>query len=528
LLGRFWKEIDLKMKQHLCWMGMSILLVLSACGQPFAASATEVPAEPAESAFTETAPSPTPVPEPQAGTPLRWYDGGFLVYVPSGIFPMGADGQDNPEHQVYLSGFWIYRTKVTNGMYSRCVDAGKCTPPGPDALLPDYTDPVVKDLPVVGVTWEQSNQYCRWISGHLPTEAEWEKAARGPDGNPYPWGVGQPSCSLANLAGCVGRSSNVLDYPAGVSPYLAFDFSGNVFEWVADWYAAGYYAESPTENPAGPSSGNVRAVRGSSFASQAEQMRPSLRYSYDPQKFRADLGFRCVVENAQEYAPPCVVSPYYGEPVVGAASSGLPACEPPPLNVQVEPFCQKKLPYVVVTLNGAVNLDLAGADCSPSGDAYVCTGADEQTYRMSACTTCEPPAPSVPDVPPSCPDGYTLVATGCACVYSGGGPSSAGNTCPTTLSMLYVPEQACCQAQFATQASPANPVCGPGYVPAGCTCVSGTPAGVGSVQTCGEFTVSLLDCDKQSGSCNGCSCYTTPNACYAAGCVWYRPANVCR
>jgi hypothetical protein len=471
-------------------------------------------------------------PEPDAGTMLRWYDGSTLVYVPSGEFLMGHGGQDNPEHKVFLDGFWIYRTKVTNDMYARCVAAGKCAPPGPDATLPDYSDPLLKDRPVVGVIWDSAEAYCRWVDGRLPTEAEWEKTARGPDGKLYPWGEAQPACDLANHANCVGHLTNVLDYPAGMSEYQAFDFAGNSFEWASDWYKATYYSESPAENPTGPEIGDVRSVRGSAYSSPADQVRPSTRYFLEPQTFRPDLGFRCVVENPQDYAPPCEVSPFVGEPATGTSGSGSPggtsSCEPPPLNVSVAAYCQKKTPYANVNLNGAVNLDMGGAACSPSGDLYVCTGADNQTFNMSACTTCEPPAAAPGTGSPSCPPGFTYDAAECICTYTSGGTTSGGTICPTGLSMLYIPEQECCQIPLPGASSAVEPACDPGYVPSGCTCVSGTPGSGGEIQVCDKFTVSLPNCHKESGSCSGCSCYTNEKDCRAHQCSWDTGLNVCR
>ena len=103
------------------------------------------------------------------------------------------------------------------------------------------------DFPVVGVRWDQAENYCHSIGGFLPTEAQWEKTARGPDGNLYPWGNTEPNCELLNFNECLGDTSPVIDYPAGASPYEVLDMAGNVFEWVADWYKLDYYVEAPLE-----------------------------------------------------------------------------------------------------------------------------------------------------------------------------------------------------------------------------------------------------------------------------------------
>ncbi len=520
------------MKQKVFAAVVTAAFLLSACTLPFFVQPSPEAGPPAEATPTALATSgdlatlpAVPVdllgPEPAAGTKLRWYDGSMLIYVPSGKFIMGHGEPDNPIHEVTLDGFWIYRTKVTNDMYARCVAAGKCSPPGPDAGLPDYTDPSLKDRPVVGVRWEQAEDYCNWMEGRLPTEAEWEKTARGPNGKIYPWGDAAPDCNLANFSGCVGHLSDVLDYPAGMSEYEAFDMTGNAFEWVQDWYDPMYYIQSPpTANPTGPQIGNVRSVRGSAYLSPADRLQPSIRYFYEPEKFRPDLGFRCVIEDALKYAPPCVVTPFVGE-----SGSGTPAdfgCEPPPLNVTVATYCQNKKPYANINLNGASDLDTGGASCSPSGDLMVCTGSDNQTFHMSACTTCDVDGGPPSSVPPSCPAGYTYDDAACQCRYTGGS-TSVGTICPTGLTALYVPEQQCCQLP----PDGSKPFCDPGYILDGCKCVI-----VPLMQpfSCDEFTVSLPDCSKER-SCRGCGCYTTLRECVAhanQGCWWDTGTSQCR
>ncbi len=164
---------------------------------------------------------------------------------------MGHGGDDNPEHEVTVSDFWMYRAKVTNSQFAYCVAMGKCAPPNTDKNK-GYGDYAKANHPVTGVNYEQAAAYCSFVHGRLPTEAEWEKAARGPDGNIYPWGDAVPTCDLANFGPCEYKTSSVVDHPAGQSYYEALDMAGNVYEWTADWYDAKYYSNSPTEDPLGP------------------------------------------------------------------------------------------------------------------------------------------------------------------------------------------------------------------------------------------------------------------------------------
>jgi formylglycine-generating enzyme required for sulfatase activity len=222
---------------------------------------------------------------------LRTEDGAAMVLVPAGAFLMGSDDADDekPRHQVVLDGFYIEVYEVTNALYKQFVQAT-----GRVAAASSKDQRVNPDAqPVVGVSWHDADAYCRWAGKRLPTEAEWEKAARGTDGRKYPWGD-QWDASRANSAeGGLGKTSPVGSYPAGVGPYGAHDMAGNVREWVADWYEAEYYKRSPERNPKGPDSGLMRVLRGGSWYYGPVYLRAAGRYDLTPD-FRNDgIGFRC-------------------------------------------------------------------------------------------------------------------------------------------------------------------------------------------------------------------------------------------
>ena len=183
---------------------------------------------------------------------------GEMIQVPAGIFQMGCNaiedqiihcfGYGSPLHQVQLGDYQIDKTEVTNSEYAACVSAGRCAPPHATSSatrVSYYDNPEFAHYPVINVDWDQANAYCAWAGKRLPTEAEWEKAARGPsDTRSYPWGEQPPDCTLTNFGGgkgCVGDTAAVGSYPFGASPYGAFDMAGNVAEWVADWWQDEYY-----------------------------------------------------------------------------------------------------------------------------------------------------------------------------------------------------------------------------------------------------------------------------------------------
>ena len=228
------------------------------------------------------------------GSTQIWHqDGMKMVYVPAGEFQMGSN-QGNPDekpvHAVYLDAFWIDQTEITNGMYLKCVSAGQCSAPENNnfAGIPGY--PYDKsqyaDYAVVGVGSNQADSYCQWAGRRLPTEAEWEKAARGTDGRTYPWGNQPPEPNLAWYDPGPGTDASLHQFPVkvggfpkGASPYGVLDMAGNASEWVADRYDSNYYANSPYRNPTGPGSntGTDRVIRGGDFGRSSKYLRSALR-----------------------------------------------------------------------------------------------------------------------------------------------------------------------------------------------------------------------------------------------------------
>jgi len=234
------------------------------------------------------------------------------ITIPAGDFVMGCatgdsqcDSDESPKHTVYLSEYKIQKYEVTNAQYKACVDAGACTAPSDFSSYTRssyYGNATYDNYPVIYVDWHQASAYCAWIGGRLPTEAEWEKAARGPSPREviYPWGNDTPTCSLVNgyVSGdCVGDTSEVGSYPAGASYYGVMDLAGNVWEWVNDWYDDAYYATSPSTDPQGPVSSpyGFRVLRGGSwnYLIYSSYLRASFRNNNFPSHSNYYIGFRC-------------------------------------------------------------------------------------------------------------------------------------------------------------------------------------------------------------------------------------------
>ncbi len=241
-----------------------------------------------------------------------------MVLVPAGPFLMGRDdraGNERPAHTVTLEAYYIDQFEVTNASFAEFLNemgnqiegvAGAAhwvEADDPDLRVHQVNgiwqvDPGRENYPMNEVTWFGARAYCQWRGGRLPSEAEWEKAARGVDGRSYPWGEAEPTCEMANFAGCFYDSVPVDSYPQSVSPYGAYNMAGNVHEWTADWYAEDYYANSPAENPGGPASGDYKVFRGASWFNAAGQLRATYRYPKLPVLTYMANGLRCASDIA--------------------------------------------------------------------------------------------------------------------------------------------------------------------------------------------------------------------------------------
>ena len=249
--------------------------------------------------------APTPPPTFSIGSvEVSEKDGMKLLFVPAGEFTMGSEnGDDNekPVHVVSLDAFWIDQTEITNGMYALCVNDGKCVVPGSKESItrPTYYGEAQYDnYPVIFVDWNRAKTYCEWAGRRLPTEAQWEKAARGTEMFIYPWGDAMPDKNLLNYNDFVGDTTEVGIYPNGASLYGALDMAGNVWEWVNDWFAPGYYRNSPELNPLGPSTGRTHVLRGGSWNLNDDLVRSTFRGTH-PSEPNLGIGFRCAMDGKQ-------------------------------------------------------------------------------------------------------------------------------------------------------------------------------------------------------------------------------------
>lgn len=314
---------------------LTLVCVLIACGklEEIAPHSTEPPVKhPAESQVVK---------KEQSESLISDIDGMEMIYIPAGEFTMGtseaeldrllAENSDwnrdwfideLPQHMVYLDDYYIDKTEVNQAQYTRCVADGACQPvnwvdcwrpEGYDLQMDKFT---ADDQPVICVDWNQAQDYCEWTDRRLPSEAEWEKAARGTDGRIYPWG-NEFDCRKGNFddetelneymipggAGCDGydRTAPVGSFEAGASPYGALDMGGNVLEWTTDYIETDYYAKSPQSNPQGPSSGELRVTRGGSWNNNLiNRFRAADRSASSPSDKIVSLGFRCAASGAEK------------------------------------------------------------------------------------------------------------------------------------------------------------------------------------------------------------------------------------
>jgi hypothetical protein len=313
----------------------------------------------------------------------------------------------------------MYQTKVTNRMYAQCVAVGSCSMPTEELGGPVYSNPQYANHPVVGVTWDQSQTYCGWAQGQLPTEAQWEKAARGTQGNAYPWGNDKPGCDLLNLGYCSGRTSEVDAFSTGASPYGLYDMAGNIFEWVGDWYGEAYYNNASSTNPVGPESGEYRSVRGSSFETDFHQVESAIRHYLNPSNHRRDLGFRCAVTTPQLVAPYCQLSAFVPTGVIVANGCELPVTE------VAGQYCAAGNSFATVDLPAnaiyEASKELKCEEAVVDGQRILtCLGpkATEATNEITVCNPTCSNSPSITGAVPTCDPGYTLDSATGLCNYS--------------------------------------------------------------------------------------------------------------
>ena len=333
---------------HLKWVpGILLFFLLTGCVQaspvtngPPLAVRTRISSPPA----TMPVSTPTTFFLPTAShtlgeTRTRLRDGAILVYVPPGEFMMGSGSQaiasarrlcnqytgdtaiavctqaaftnEHPAHRVAVSGLWIDKTEVTNSQFERCVQAGACTPPvetGSYYRPTYYGDPAYAEYPVIWVTQAQATDYCAWAGGRLPTEAEWEYAARGPESRIFPWGnefhgmhlnYCDKNCDAGpndpSVDDGYADTAPVGSYPAGASWVGAVDMAGNVREWVSDWY--GLYPSQELVNPSGPESGEGHIPRGGAWLDKPDDVRSANRGENSIDYTRHKVGFRCAQDD---------------------------------------------------------------------------------------------------------------------------------------------------------------------------------------------------------------------------------------
>ena len=270
---------------------------LKGCGTPVPRPGPDVlvPPDTAEQPTAPTITTASPllktIPHVKVGN-----DGTQYILVPAGEFIMGNDKgreDERPVHRVYASEFYISRTTVTNAQYKKFLDANPSHPLPAHWNHKTRTFPAGKENhPVVYVSWRDASRYAEWAGLRLPTEAEWEKAARGTDGRRCPWGDRFDKCKCNTSESGIQDTTPVDTYPDGASPYGVLDMIGNVWEWVADWHVDNYYSQSPDRDPTGPSSGHYRSMRGNSWRGTRDLARCSVRGGGEQDYRESHIGFR--------------------------------------------------------------------------------------------------------------------------------------------------------------------------------------------------------------------------------------------
>ena len=448
-------------------ISVMLMLLLAAC-VPSSTAPTAVvivmtvPATPVVTAIVNSVSGSTSgtVPVNLAGSPMQVgskylnFDGASLVAVPGGPFTMGYVGSDNPVHTVTLSNFWIYSTKVTNREYQQCVAVGKCTPPDSQDDQ-GYTDFDSQSDPIVGVTWAQSEAYCEYANGQLPTEAQWEKAARGPNGNIYPWGNSSPSVDLLNYNNNIRQTTNVINYPLGKSYYGALDMEGNTYEWVHDWYDPFYYRSGPAQDPLGPATGSWRSVRSAGYKSNNDQVKASTRDYRFPAYHARDLGFRCVVKAPTFLAPMCSLTALAGPNVTGNSVPSAAGRTCPLVGVSVTYSGCGTSPIASVNFtdnepggsdpNASIVVGTGCSQPSPLGPTFpkvsTCTNIPGSGVDVSITSQC-----TYYDLLQAiCPPHYNLAGNH-QCVWDGS--DTAGQSCPA--GTQYDAAHSCCTTTATT------------------------------------------------------------------------------
>jgi formylglycine-generating enzyme required for sulfatase activity len=226
-----------------------------------------------------------------------------MVLVPEGTFLMGSqpvegDSDEIPQRTIYLSSYSIDLYEVTQAKYANFLKATRRPPPVIPIFADDLSLITKPELPVVGVSWEDAKAYCGWLGKRLPTEAEWEKAARGERGFRWPWGniFGEGFANTAGQEDGYKFAAPPGKFGQGRSAYGLYDAAGNVAEWVSDWYDPGYYQAGPFRDPKGPDTGKHRVYRGGSWDDASSGVRTAKRYAAAPHQTSAVIGFRCAMD----------------------------------------------------------------------------------------------------------------------------------------------------------------------------------------------------------------------------------------